>query len=388
LFKPNIIVLGFIWINLSIIMVVCCYTQRKLGQKWLGKYRGKRPSFVCVLGFTATGLIEGISAAGKTPEDRKYTALADAEFLSKGIATNYSYPLPPLTAGASPVFISRAVVEHFSLPLYIFNAGLPKSPNVPHIDLGATPAECLTTGKALSLPTVEHLLTEGLKWGKELAETAQGDYLVIGECVVGGTTTALAVLSALGIDAQGKVNSSHPNCNHGQKWEVVQEGLKAASLTVGANPLEIIAAVGDPMQIVVAGMAIAASNSTGVLLAGGTQMLAVYALMRSLMDNLGFTGNLEEVVVGTTRWVAEDSSGDTVGLAEAIGGVCLMATKLDFSGSIHPQLRVYEQGYVKEGVGAGGCAIASHLLGLSSEELVAIIDRLLQEFFNSSIRQT
>ena len=33
------------------------------------------------------------------------------------------------------------------------------------------------------------------------------------------------------------------------------------------------------MQIVVAGMAIAASVRAGVMLAGGTQMLAVYALI-------------------------------------------------------------------------------------------------------------
>jgi len=131
---------------------------------------------------------------------------------------------------------------------------------------------------------------------------------------------------------------------------------------------------------VVAGMAIAASNSTGVLLAGGTQMLAVYALMRSLMDNLGLTGNLEEVVVGTTRWVAEDKTGDTVGLAKLIGNIPLCATQLDFTNSSYPSLRAYEQGFVKEGVGAGGSAIASCLLNLAPSALMMIVETMLSRF--------
>jgi NaMN:DMB phosphoribosyltransferase len=65
--------------------------------------------------------------------------------------------------------------------------------------------------------------------------------------------------------------------------------------------------------------------------------------------------------VGTTRWVAEDPTGDTVGLAQDIGSVPLLATELSFATSRYPQLQAYEQGYVKEGVGAGGCAIAAHL---------------------------
>ena len=52
------------------------------------------------------------------------------------------------------------------------------------------------------------------------------NYLILGECVVGGTTTALAILTGLGIEAVGKVNSSHPVCNHEQKWAVVQAGLE------------------------------------------------------------------------------------------------------------------------------------------------------------------
>ncbi|MEO0887984.1 MAG: TIGR00303 family protein, partial [Cyanobacteria bacterium J06648_10] len=38
-----------------------------------------------------------------------------------------------------------------------------------------------------------------------------------------------------------------------------------------------------------------------------------------------------------------------------------LASQISFGQSPYVQLRAYEQGFVKEGVGAGGCAIAAHL---------------------------
>ncbi|GBF80907.1 nicotinate mononucleotide-dependent phosphoribosyltransferase CobT [Aphanothece sacrum] len=357
------------------------YTELKLGNTWLEKYQNYSPIFSCILGFTATGLIPGISAAGATPEDRKYTALADAEFLIKGIQSHYQYPLPPLINGVSPVFITRAVVESCQIPIYLFNGGLLVNPNVPHINLGGLAANCLTTGKALPLATVYHLFQQGLEWGEKLAKQNPKSYLIISECVVGGTTTALAILTGLGINATGKVNSSHPQCNHQQKELIVEKGLINAEfypILSPIDPFKLVAAVGDPMQIIAAGMAITASRYTGVLLAGGTQMLAVYGLIQAIINSTQETANLENIVVGTTRWVAEDLTGDTISLAESIGPVSLLGTQLNFTTSSYAQLRIYEQGYVKEGVGAGGCAIAAHLsYNWSQEKLLSAIENLL-----------
>lgn len=333
------------------------YNQADIAQAWIDRFRQRSPCFACVLGFTETGLVPGISAAGATPADRQYTAIADAEFLSNGAQLHPQYPLPPLTVGASPTLISRAVIATQTIPLHLFDAGLPVPPPVPCVNLGGQAAGCVSSGEALPLEVVKYLLHQGLQWGEKLSATF--DYLIVGECVVGGTTTALAVLTGLGWDAAGKVNSSHPHCNHAQKWAIVQAGLARSLLTYPADPCEVVAAVGDPMQIVVAGIAIAASQRSGVLLAGGTQMLAVYALARSIAQTRQLW-HPEQVVVGTTRWVADDPTGDTVGLANLLEAP-LLATQLNLTHSRHPQLRAYEQGYVKEGVGAGGCAIAAHL---------------------------
>lgn len=389
------------------------YTQAELAERWLKRYQGRPPGFACILGFTETGLIPGISAAGATPIDRQYTALADAEFLYHGPQPYPKHPLPPLHAGASPVFITRAIVAKQQIPVYLFNAGLPHPPTVPCIDLGGMPARCLSQGHAIDLSVAQHLLNQGLKWGEQLAAEVVADlgYLILSECVVGGTTTALAVLTGLGWNAAGMVNSSHPTCNHEQKWQVVKAGLEKGLQHIGASqtqnradqqhggkesgkpealfslssslmfdPLYWVAAVGDPMQIVVAGMAIAASRVCGVLLAGGTQMLAVYALLRALAQFHNLLWQPEQILIGTTRWVAEDPTGNTVGLAHMLRAP-LVATQFSFANSRYDQFRAYEQGYVKEGVGAGGCTIAAYLYKKWEQtQLLQAIETLAEEY--------
>lgn len=359
-------------------MTIHLYTRPDIGQPWMDRFWGRQAIFACILGFTETGLIPGISAAGATPADRRLTAIADAEFLYHGPQPLPQFPLPPLVAGASPALISRAVITHHAIPLNLFNAGLPQPPPVPVIDLKGQAAQCLTTGRAMPPELTAHLFQQGLIWGEKLASQNPDGYSILGECVVGGTTTALAVLLGLGWSVEGLVNSSHPTCNHAQKQQVVRAGLLQANLPSCPDPLQVVSAVGDPMQVVVAGMAIAASRTSGVLLAGGTQLLAVYALIEAIARWHSLCWNPEQVVVGTTRWVATDPTGNTVGLANLLQAP-LLATSLSFTRSRHAQLRAYEEGFVKEGVGAGGCAIASHLRGWQTEDLREAVDRLADE---------
>jgi uncharacterized protein (TIGR00303 family) len=350
-------------------IMIVVQTQPQLSQAWLDQYRHQRPHFACVLGFTATCRIPNISAAGLTIADRELTALADGEFLSRGIQPSYRHPLPPLIAGASPAIITKAILSALDIPITILNSGLPQTPSFNCIDLGGQPAACLSTGQAMSIELVQHLWQQGLTWGAKLIATAP--YLVIGECVVGGTTTALALLTGLGINAEGKVNSSHPQCNHQQKKLLVEQGLQNM---VAATTWEVVAAIGDPMQVVVAAMAVAASEQGGVLLAGGTQMLAVYALILKLAPDC----HLERVAVGTTGWVAQDPSADAVGLATSLPPAMFLSAQMQFADSGYEQLQMYDQGFVKEGVGAGGAAIMASLYqDWSNRDVLQATEKLL-----------
>lgn len=344
--------------------------DRQGGECWSNRLAG-RPAFACVVGFTETCLIPGISAAGSTPEARRYTAAGDAEVLLHGQSSR----LPTAPAGyPSPVVISRAVVQLLNLPVWILDSGLGE-PCPGGVVLGGTPAKCLSTGRAMPTQMVRDLFEQGLLWGERLAR--EGDYLVIGECVAGGTTTALAVLLGLGFAAEGLVNSSHPRCNHAQKQHLVRLGLTRSGLGHRPTAMEVIAAVGDPVQPVVSGMLLAASLYTPVLLAGGSQMLAIAALGARLAHELGIVWQANRVVVGTTRWVARDPSADAARLAHLVR-VPLLASTLSFAASTHAPLRAYERGYVKEGVGAGGLAIAAHLAGIEHDELLAAIERVFE----------
>ena len=57
----------------------------------------------------------------------------------------------------------------------------------------------------------------------------------------------------------------------------------------------------------------------------------------------------------------------------------LLATQLSFAAAQAEALRAYERGFVKEGVGAGGCAIAAHLLSKSGAWLCSQTEQLLDE---------
>jgi uncharacterized protein (TIGR00303 family) len=214
--------------------------------------------------------------------------------------------------------------------------------------------------------------------GRTLGRDIRADYLVLAESVPGGTTTALAVLLALGYAAEGRVSGSIPGNAHALKSRVARAALQAAQLTrtaVRADPLLAISRVGDPMQPLATGIAMGATEAgCDVLLAGGSQMLAVAALIQALH------GSLDRVAIGTTRWVVEDPAADVPGLAAEISpALPLLAVNLDFASSRHAGLRQYEAFLVKEGVGAGGACIAALLSGATIGSLHERIDATYDE---------
>ena len=328
-------------------------SNRNKGEAFLEEIRGKKPLFVCTIATTDTAKITGISAAGKNPEITDYTPPADAELLLLGKCKCIAgVPVTP-DGIPTPALIAMSALQMADIPVLIASGGLKVKPQIPFIDLGGSPGRDIRSGKAVD--DVEEVIARATTAGEQLAKNSE--YMVIGESIPGGTTTALGVLSAMGINAEGKVSSSMPENPHGLKREAVQCGLTAAGECFGSlkqNPVRAISCVGDPMMPAFAGLMIGAASQVPVLMAGGTQMTGVLAVVNALNPDV-----LCNVAIGTTRWVVSDASSDIRGIVSQIADVPVLAADLNFGGSRFSGLKAYEQGIVKEGVGAGGASIAA-----------------------------
>jgi NaMN:DMB phosphoribosyltransferase len=176
------------------------------------------------------------------------------------------------------------------------------------------------------------------------------DCLIIGESVPGGTTTALAVLKALGYDA--KVSSSIPNNPVELKNQIATSALERID---SDHPYSIVAKVGDPMIPFVAGMLSSASSVSNVMLAGGTQMAAVLAC---------------------------DESANFTSLVTKIADIPAISVNPGLENSQHAGLKAFSEGFAKEGVGAGGSIISSMIkTGNDSTKFLEITEKEYHRLF-------
>jgi uncharacterized protein (TIGR00303 family) len=310
------------------------------------------PVFASILANTLLSTVPGVSGAGPTPEKTLLTPVLDAELIARGEIT--SMPVRPNTPTGcpTPASITRAVMELTGLSPLFINAGLTHAPTVPCLDLYGSPGADPRYTDAV--PAAAELVRRG-----EWAGTFLGGYsdlLVLGECVPGGTTTALCVLRALGYDA--RVSSSFVKNPVGIKEEIsgqVLDRLRAGGITA---PGDVLRATGDPMMAVATG--IARTYPGTLVLAGGTQMLAVAALLRA--------SGRQPPRIATTCYVRDDRTANFSDMAGAIG---TDVTYVDpgFGDLGHAGLARYCIGEVKEGMGAGGAMFLAHLLGFSPDEI-------------------
>ena len=316
----------------------------------------KKPLFCAILGNTLLSTVPGVSGAGATPENTLLTPILDAELIVQGAIT--SHPIKPNTPTGcpTPASITRSMMELCDLQPLFINAGLRHTPTVPCLDVYGEIGEDPRFRDAV--PQAQKLFDQGKRIGTFLSRSS--DLIVMGECVPGGTTTALCVLRALGYDAS--VSSSFADNPVSQKEEICRMVLARIRTDHLTAPLDILKYTGDPMMPVAAGIS---STYTGhLLLAGGTQMLAVSAIIKAMGLPLPY--------VVTTSYVRDDLSANVEQIARNIG-VNISYVDPGFGDLGHAGLARYCIGEVKEGMGAGGAMCLAHLLGHSSEEIRAKI---------------
>ena len=333
-----------------------------------------------VIASTNTSQIPGISAAGINAKSRRRTALADAEFLLKGASKDHKYKLPLLNAGVTPALISHVCSKLINIDPVIIPLGIEVKPYFNHLviedrDLG--PSNCLTTGKSMTKERVLNLYEKGLAIGKSLKQP-----VLISESVPGGTTTAQAVMEAFGLQVSNLVGSSLFKAPRELRRKVVQEGLLNANLKTKFNSFDVVASVGDPFQAFSMGLLIGARLANQpVILSGGSQMMAVILLVLEFLGAKNKDDFIKDVFIATTGWLVKDNSlNNLLNLINEQYDVKLfgLASPLNFKSSKYKELKDYELGHVKEGVGAGGISLLAFLDGFKNEEIVSLCQQNLE----------
>ena len=357
------------------------YGNEKIAKDILSRIWGKRGLFTCTVANTMTSTIPGVSDAGDTPELTLFTPAADAELLVNGKVTCMKGI--PINPGGipTPATLTMAALDLSNMPYYIVNAGCKVVPNVPFFDVGGKYGEKIICGK--SVRNVQTLYERGYKLGEMFARAY--DFVIISESVAGGTTTALAVMMAMGVLKENLVSSSSPKNPKELKSKLVAQALDAAGIKPGElakDPLKAVACVGDPMLAVNMGIACGAAKTKPVIVGGGTQLAAVMSGVVALHPEL--IGNFCQ---GTTRWLIEDPNSNMKKIMDCISpDVPIVYVNMDYSDSPYEGLQAYEWGFIKEGVGCGGSSLGAIAMSegrITCKDLVDKVHEIYRGIINS-----
>jgi uncharacterized protein (TIGR00303 family) len=315
----------------------------------------EKPLFLCILANTETAKIPGISAAGKSPELTDFTPAADAELVETGNAISINEPAMTPSGAPSPAVLTRASMLLTGIPCIFINSGLRVRPQIPTIDLNCHPGGDIR--KRHAVVDAHEIYIKSRALGEKFRKLS--DFVIIGESVPGGTTTAMGVLNALGYDV--KVSSSFQKNPLSIKKKVVEDAMKNSGISFGSlrdRPLDAVKCLGDPMMAAAAGLVDGLNTKT--VLAGGTQMVSVLGIIKHL-------GLVRDVSIATTCYVAHDKSANFREMTQILG-IKAFSADPGFGKSRRKGLVMYENGDVKEGVGAGGAMFAAAMMGFSRKE--------------------
>jgi len=330
------------------------YGDKKIANDILSRIWGKRGVFTCTVASTMTSSIPGVSDAGDTPELTLYTGAADAELLVNGKTTCIKGV--PINPGGipTPATLTKAALDLSGMQFFIVDGGCYVDPDIPRFYLGGKCGEKITTAHALK--NVRTIYERGYRLGEQLAK--DNAFVIISESCAGGTTTALAVMTAMGVLKENLVSSSSPKNPKELKSKLVKEALETAGIEPGdyaKDPLKAMECFGDPMMPANVGILCGAAKHVPVIVGGGTQMAAVMSAAVVLHPEI--VGNFMQ---GTTRWLMEDPNSSMKKIMDNISDrIPILYVNVDYSDSPYDGLQAYEWGYIKEGTGCGGASVGA-----------------------------
>ncbi len=336
--------------------------------------RGKSASFILALSNSKTINIKGITQAG-IPNLIHLTPTLDAEFMAVGEVRCLENIAETPKGVPTPALMSRAV--HLLKPfreIEFLNLGLEVTPKVKYFkqhNFNINPSGSIDVGADID---AESIFQKGLEFGREYK--LNSDYIILGESVPSGTTTANATALALGYDAKDLFSSSFKNVPNSIKEQTIKKAL--SNIEKSDNIFDILGKVSDNMLIFNAGFILGVNGKFPLILAGGTQMAGVLLIVNSILREMGGEIDSSNLALATTKWVVEDENSDIKALLEMLDfPINGYFADFDFSLTDHPALKLYDKGEAKEGVGAGGALVYGVLNGVNKKAITNKIEIFL-----------
>jgi len=341
---------------------------------FIQRFEGKAATFMLALSNTDTAKIEGITQAG-IPGMIHLTPTLDSEFLATGEVRSLPNIAETPKGVPTPALITRGV--HLLKPyahIELLDLGLevePKGDDFTIHHFGISPSRSISEGAGID---AKALFEKGVAFGKSYE--CRDDYLILGESVPSGTTTATATALALGYDAKELFSSSFKDVPNSIREETIDKAL--AEVEDKTDLFDILGSVADNMLIFNAGFVLGVNSRFPVVLAGGTQMACVLLIANSISRYMGAEVDSSSLALCTTKWVAEDENSDIKALLGMLDfPINGYYADFDFSMSHHPALKLYDEGEAKEGVGAGGALMYGYLNALGKEEITRQVELFL-----------
>jgi len=337
--------------------------------------RGKSATFLLALSNTQTANIAGITQAG-IPGMLHLTPTLDSEFVALGEVRSLANIAETPKGVPTPALITRAI--HLLNPfknIEFLDLGLAIKPKVDYFtihDFGIKPSGRIDEDGGIDANSV---FQKGVEFGQNY--TTKDEYIIVGESVPSGTTTANATALALGYDCKDKFSSSFKNVPNSIREVTINKAL--ANIKEGDEIFDILGRVSDNMIIFVAGFILGLNNRIPLILAGGTQMASVLLVVNTILEVMDGKMDTSNVALATTKWVYDDTNSDIAGLLK-MATFPLNAYYADFNFSLsnHPALKLYDEGEAKEGVGAGGALVYGLLNGLTKESITKKVEGFLE----------
>ena len=342
---------------------------------FLEHLRGKKATFLLSTSVTKTCEIPNISQAG-IPGKLYLTPTLDAEFLCLKEVRSLEDIAQTPKGVPTPALITRAVheLQPFS-NIEILDLGLKVKPQINYFkvhDFEINPSARIDDGAKID---AMEIFQKGVEFGTNYESL--DDYIILGESVPSGTTTAQATAKALDYADEGYFASSFKDAPVDIKNNTIKDALKRVQKD--EDVFTKLSKVSDNMLIFNAGFILGTrSKDLKVVLAGGTQMVTVLLVVNSILESMEGSIDSSNISLCTTKWINEDENSNIKALLEQLSfPINTYVSTFDFSESSHPALKLYDEGEAKEGVGCGAALCYASINGVNKKELTHRIESLL-----------